>query len=416
MGLFEPHDRARKAARGLTVSNSAIEQLELESRYVFVRVDFNVPLKDGEVTDDTRIRAALPTIEHLIERGARIVLASHLGRPKGKRDDALSLLPAAEHLAGLLDREVRLTDDCIGSGARKVVSDLRDGQIAVLENLRFHPGEKANDKTFAEELAHGIDVYINDAFGAAHRAHASVVGVPALVDVCAPGMLLERELEVLGRMVSTEQSAVEHPFAAILGGAKVSDKIGVIEALLAPIDVLVIGGAMANTFILAQGHSVGKSLAEQDKVALARTLLRKAEQRNVEVVLPVDVRVATSIDATSADVVPVDSIPGDAMALDIGPDSEKRYAEAVSSAKTVFWNGPMGLFENESFAAGTRAVAQAVAASESFSVVGGGDSVAAINQAGLASAFDHISTGGGASLELLEGKTLPGVEVLRGKR
>lgn len=393
----------------------AIEELDLEGRRVFMRVDFNVPLRNGEVADDTRIRASLESIKYLVDQGAQIVLASHLGRPKGKRDDSLSLLPAAEHLAGLLDQEVRLTDDCIGSGARKVVADLRDGQIAVLENLRFHPGEKANDKNFAEELAHGAAVYINDAFGAAHRAHASIVGVPNFTEFCAPGMLMERELQVLQRLVSKEDSAVEHPFVAILGGAKVSDKIGVIEALLSPIDVLVIGGAMANTFLMAQGYDMGESLVESDKLALARTLLKKADEREVRVLLPSDVRVANNPQASQAQVADLDAIGKGLMALDIGPRSEKDFAAVVSTAKTIFWNGPMGLFENEAFSAGTLAVAKAVAQSNSFSVVGGGDSVAAVNQTGLASAFDHISTGGGASLELLEGKSLPGVEILREK-
>jgi phosphoglycerate kinase len=387
----------------------SIEDLELEGVTTFIRVDFNVPLKNGEVTDDTRIRKALPTIKLALERGARVVLASHLGRPKGKVVPELSLEPVAARLAELLDDgEVRLTDDCIGDGARKVVQDLRDGQVALLENLRFHPEEKSNDVEFARELGAGCAAYVNDAFGAAHRAHASVSALPRLIEARAAGLLMQRELEVLERL----RSEPPRPYLAVLGGAKVSDKIGVMEALMGKVDALLVGGAMANTFIAAQGHDVGKSLYEEDKLALARSLMATADKAGVDLLLPIDVRVGDSVDATSATDVDIDSIPSDALALDIGPKTEALYRDRLRKAQAVFWNGPMGLFENPAFAGGTLAVARAAADSPGFSVVGGGDSVAAVQQAELASRFDHVSTGGGASLEYLEGRPLPGVEAL----
>jgi len=387
----------------------SLKELALGGRRVFCRVDFNVPLDGTTVTDDTRIRESLPTIEHILAEGGRLVLASHLGRPKGKRVPEMSLEPAAQRLAELLGiGEVVLTDDCIGDGARKVVGDLRDGQVALLENLRYHDEEEKNDEAFARELAKLCDVYVNDAFGSSHRAHASVAGLPKLIGEKGAGFLLDKELAALDKL-RTEPAK---PYVAVLGGAKVSDKIGVIEALLTKVDVLVIGGAMANTFLAAQGHSMGKSLVEEDKLPLARAVLQKADARNVQLLLPTDLRVGTGL----KDTVAVDSgldLDATSMALDVGAETAKRYAEVVRKAGAVFWNGPMGLFENPAFAAGTLAVAEAMAACPGFTVVGGGDSVAAIQQAGLASKYDHVSTGGGASLEYLEGKKLPGVEALR---
>lgn len=388
----------------------SIKDLAIAGRRLFIRVDFNVPLKGTEVTDDTRIRAALPTIEYAIAQGARVVLASHLGRPKGKPKAEYSLEPAAKRLAELLGvGEVVLTDDCIGDGARKVVSDLRDGQVAMLENLRFHAEEEANDAVFAKELASLCDVYVNDAFGAAHRAHASVSALPQLVRERGAGFLMLKELESLDKV----RGDAPHPYVAVLGGAKVSDKMGVLEALLSKVDTLVIGGAMANTFLAAQGKNMGKSRIEEDKLAMARSVLENAAKKNVEVVLPVDVRTGSSIESSAAVVVDVDAVPADAMALDIGPRTEATYGERIRGAKCVFWNGPMGLFENRPFAEGTFSVAKSMAACEGFTVVGGGDSVAAVQEAGLADQYDHVSTGGGASLEYLEGRTLPGVEALR---
>ncbi len=388
----------------------SIEDLDLAGRRVFLRVDFNVPLSGGEVSDDTRIRAALPTIALAVERGGHVVLASHLGRPKGERKPELSLEPAARRLAELLPSgEVTLADDCIGDGARKVVNDLRDGQVALLENLRFHAGEEANDEGFARELAKLCDVYVNDAFGAAHRAHASVQALPRLVRERAAGLLMLKELDTLSRL----RDSPPHPYVAVLGGAKVSDKIAVLEALLTKVDALLVGGAMANTFLAARGVSVGKSRIEEDKLALARSILQKAEERSVDVVLPEDVVVAPSVEAEEGRPVDVGSIGETDMALDIGPKTVAAFRDRLATAEAVFWNGPMGLFENAPFAEGTFGVARAIASAPGFTVVGGGDSVAAVQQADLAGSFDHVSTGGGASLEYMEGRKLPGVEALK---
>jgi phosphoglycerate kinase len=338
------------------------------------------------------------------------VLASHLGRPKGKPAPEYSLEPAGARLAELLGAEVLLADDCIGDGPRKVVSDLREGQVALLENLRFHAGEEENDEGFAKELARLGEVYVNDAFGAAHRAHASVCALARLMRDRGAGLLMQAELDALERL----KSDPPHPYVAVLGGAKVSDKIAVLEALLARVDKLVIGGAMANTFLAAQGCSMGKSLVEEDKLALARTILTRAEERKVELLLPVDVVVGSGTKAESGRTVAIDDLEAEDMALDIGPESVARFAQAMKDAKAIFWNGPMGLFENPAFAKGTLGVAEAMGNAPGFTVVGGGDSVAAVQQANMADRFDHVSTGGGASLELLEGRKLPGVEALRG--
>ena len=387
----------------------SVRDLEVSGKRVFVRVDFNVPLEGSRVADDTRIRAALPTLRLLIEKGARVIVASHLGRPKGA-EAKYTLEPAAHKLAELIGAEVILTDDCIGDGAKKVVADLREGQIACLENLRFHPEEEKNDEAFARELAKLADVYVNDAFGAAHRAHASVAALPRMMRDRAAGLLMEAELSALGRV----RGEPERPFVAILGGAKVSDKIAVLEALLAKVDTLIIGGAMANTFLAAKGLSLGKSLVEEDKLALARTIMQRADERKVKLVLPTDVVVAESLTAASGTLKLVDEIAPLDMALDIGPASVAAAAAACLGARTVFWNGPMGLFEKAPFAAGTNGVAHALAdLIDAFTIVGGGDSVAAVEEAGLASKFSHVSTGGGASLELIEGRKLPGVEALR---
>ena len=386
-----------------------LEDLNLGGRRVFCRVDFNVPLDGKKVTDDTRIRAALPTIEHILAQGGRLVLASHLGRPKGKVDPALSLEPAAAILAELLGSgEVTLCDDCIGDGPRKVVGDLRDGQVAVLENLRFHPGEKANDENFARELHKLCDVYVDDAFGAAHRAHASVDALPRLVGERGAGFLMQRELDALSKL----RNEPTRPYVAVLGGAKVSDKIGVLEELLGKVDTLIIGGAMANTFLAANGHTMGNSLVETDKLPLARALLQKAEVGDLDLLLPTDLRVADGLNSSTFDVIQVGGDLSGRMALDIGPESASRFADKVRRAETVFWNGPMGLFEKKPFAQGTLTVAEAMAACPGYAVVGGGDSVAAVQQMGLAGEMGHVSTGGGASLEYLEGKPLPGVEAL----
>jgi phosphoglycerate kinase len=391
----------------------SIRDLEIEQKRLFIRVDFNVPLEDGRITDDSRIREALPTIKHAIERGARVVCASHLGRPKKGPDPKLSLEPCAARLAELLGKEVTLPEDCVGDAAKKVVFDLRGGEVCLLENLRFHPEEEKDDEGFCRQLAQLADLYVDDAFGAVHRAHASVHGLAKLFRDRGCGFLLEKEIEALGKIIA----APEKPFVAILGGAKVSDKIAVVEALLERVSALVVGGAMANTFLAARGKNMGKSLVEGDKLALARTILEKAQAKGVDVVLPVDVVVAASIEAGEADAqtVGVDAVPDDKMALDIGPKTVAEIGKRIAAAKTVFWNGPMGLFEKPAFARGTFAVARAMADSRAFTVVGGGDSAAAVHAAGedVAKKMKHISTGGGASLELVEGKKLPGIEVLR---
>ncbi|MDB4959199.1 MAG: Phosphoglycerate kinase [Myxococcales bacterium] len=388
----------------------SVSELPVEGKRVFVRVDFNVPLKNGKITDDARIRATLPTIRHLIERGARIVLGSHLGRPDGQVKPEFSLEPVAARLAELVETDVALADEPVGDGARKVVSDLRDGQIAMLENLRFHPGEEANDEAFARQLASYADIYVNDAFGTAHRAHASTAGMVKFVADKGAGFVMAKEIEFLSRLLGN----VDRPYIAVLGGAKVSDKIEVLDSLLDRVNGIVIGGAMANTFLEAQGKSLGKSKVERDKLPIARNFLRKAVERLVPVHLPTDVVVATGLDAEDARAVSVDAIPADQMALDIGPLTIEAYRKVLGAARTVFWNGPMGVFEKPRFAQGTIAVARALAENKlALTVVGGGDSAAAIAQAGLADKVSHVSTGGGASLEFVQGLDLPGIAALR---
>jgi phosphoglycerate kinase len=387
-----------------------ISELDIAGRRLFVRVDFNVPLTPaGGVADDTRIRESLPTIRYGIEKGARVVLASHLGRPKGKPDKKLSLEPVAARLAELLGAEVALTDEPVGDGARKVVNDLRAGAVALLENLRFAAAEEANDEAFSRALASYADVYVNDAFGTAHRAHASTTGIARFVGAKGMGLLMEREVKFLGKLLGD----VERPFIAIIGGAKVSDKIGVLDNLLGRVNQLLIGGAMANTFLKAKGGHLGRSLVEEDKLALARSFLKKAQEAGVDVLLPRDAVAAAGTKSDAGRVVQAMEIPEDLAALDIGPETARGFADAVARARTILWNGPMGVFESEPFAAGTLAVAQAIASNKNaLSVVGGGDSVAAIHKAGVADKITHISTGGGASLEFLEGKTLPGLAAL----
>lgn len=389
----------------------SIEDLSIEGLRVFIRVDFNCPLTpDGRVADDTRIQAALPTIKYAIEHEAKVILASHLGRPKGKRVPELSLAPVGERLAELLNREVYMPEDTVGDGPRKVVMERMEGEVVLLENLRFQPEEEANDEAFAQKLASLADVYINDAFGAAHRAHASVAAMPKFFVHKGAGFLMLKELTYLGKLLTNP----EQPFVLLVGGAKVSDKIGVLTNLLGKVKTILIGGAMANTFLVAQGKSVGASRFEADKVEVAKGLLTKAQARGVEVLLPTDVVVAKEAsEEAPCEVVPVDKIPKDAMVLDIGPETVQAFASRLNGARTIFWNGPMGVFEKAPFAAGTEAVGKAVAHSTATSVVGGGDTVAAVTRFGLRPFITHCSTGGGASLEFLEGKELPGVEALR---
>jgi phosphoglycerate kinase len=387
----------------------SIRDLSLEGRRVFVRVDFNVPLENGKVRDLSRIRATLPTLQHAAERGARMVLASHMGRPKGKADTAFSLEPVGAVLAELLECEVLFTDDCLSEAAGKIMADLRDGQIALLENLRFHAGEEKNDDAFARSLAKLADVYVNDAFGAAHRAHASVSALPKLFKERGIGLLMQAEIEALDKL----RSSAPKPFVAVLGGAKVSEKIGVLEALIDRVDAMLIGGAMGNTFLAARGVAMGKSKIEEDRLALARSLMQRAEERGVKLMLPLDVVVADGLKSDRGRIVDVAHVPSDTMALDIGPATVEAYRRVIMQAKSMFWNGPMGLFERAAFAAGSLGIAQAGADCAGFTVVGGGDSLSAVNQAGLAEQYDHVSTGGGASLEYLEGRAMPGLEAVR---
>ena len=395
----------------------SIKDLDLKGKRVLLRVDFNVPIKDEKVADDTRIRASLPTISYAIEHGARLILASHLGRPKGERNEKYSLKPVAEHLATLLGKSVAFATDCIGEEARRKTDALRDGDVLLLENLRFHAEEEKNDDRFARELASLCDVYVNDAFGAAHRAHASTAGITKYVKQAAVGLLMEKELDYLGRVINNP----EHPFVAILGGAKVSDKIPVIFALIdRKVDKLLIGGAMAYTFFKAEGFTVGKSLVEDDKLETAREIKRRAQAAGVELLLPTDHQVVDSYDPLhSRKTIPIEFTNAGLVGLDIGVETIAHFAQALKGAKTIIWNGPMGVFEEKPFDEGTIGIARVIAEAADAGatvIVGGGDSVAAITAAGVADRITHISTGGGATLEFLAGDELPGVAALSDKR
>lgn len=394
------------------MNKKSIRDIDFKGKRVFVRVDYNAPMdKAGNITDDTRIRATLPTLNFLLDQGASLVLAAHLGRPKGGPAPEFSLAPVAAHLSSLMGRKVKFAADCVGPVATSAAEALQPGEVLMLENLRFHPEEEKNDPAFAKGLAELADVAVNDAFGVSHRAHASVEGITKFLPMVA-GFLMEKELDFLGRAVTDPA----RPYAAIIGGAKVSDKIGVIANLLTKVDVLLIGGGMANTFFAAQGYSVGKSLVEPDKIPLAKDLIAQAKERGVTLLLPIDVVAADKFAADAAwRVTTVDSIGAEEMVLDIGPSTGAAFGAALSGAKTIVWNGPMGVFEMDAFAKGTEAVARAVATSNAVSIVGGGDSVAALEKVGLAGSITHISTGGGASLEFLEGKVLPGVAALSDK-
>lgn len=393
-----------------------IEDLDLQGKKVLVRVDFNVPLDDNQnITDDIRITSALPTIKKIVSEGGSAILMSHLGRPKGEVNPKFSLKPAAIRLGELLGQEVKFADDCIGDSVAELVNELKSGEVLLLENLRFHSEETKNDTDFAKKLAAFGDIYVNDAFGSAHRAHASTEGVTKYFDKCASGYLLKKELDYLGNAVANPK----RPFTAILGGAKISGKIDVIQELLGKVDNLIIGGGMGYTFYKAQGFEIGTSLLEEDKIELAKEILEKANSSGVNFMLPEDIVVAPEFDNCSlSDIVPVDGIPADKMGLDIGPKTIEKFKEIIVNSKTVVWNGPMGVFEFENFAHGTNAIAEALVEATgkgAITIIGGGDSAAAIKKAGLDDKVSHVSTGGGASLEFLEGKVLPGVAALSEK-
>ncbi|KMY51770.1 phosphoglycerate kinase [Peribacillus loiseleuriae] len=393
------------------MNKKSIKDINVAGKRVFCRVDFNVPMQDGQITDETRIRAALPTIQHLIDAGAKVILASHLGRPEGQVVEELRLTPVAKRLSELLGKDVRKTDEAYGPSVSAEISKMEDGDVLLLENVRFYPGEEKNEAELAKSFAELADVYVNDAFGAAHRAHASTEGIANYIPAVA-GLLMEKELEVLSKALSNP----ERPFTAIIGGAKVKDKIGVIENLLEKVDNLIIGGGLAYTFVKSEGHEIGKSLLEADKIELAQSYIQKAKEKGVNLYMPVDVIVADDFGPdVNNKVVAIDSIPADWEALDIGPKTREIYTDVINNSKLVIWNGPMGVFELDIFANGTKQVAQALADSSAYSIIGGGDSAAAAEKFKLADKMSHISTGGGASLEFMEGKELPGVVALNDK-
>lgn len=388
-----------------------MNDIDVKGKRVFVRVDFNVPMEAGKITDETRIRAAIPTIEQLVNAGAKVILASHLGRPKGEVNEEMRLTAVGTRLAELMNKPVTKLDESIGAAVEAAVNNMQDGDIVLLENVRFHKGEEKNDAALAQEFAKLADLYINDAFGAAHRAHASTEGIAKFVPAVS-GLLMEKELDVLGKALSNP----ERPFTAIIGGAKVKDKIGVIENLLDKVDHLIIGGGLVFTFVKAMGHDIGKSLLEEDKIELAKSFIEQAKAKGVQLHMPVDAVVANEFSKDAeTQVVAIDAIPSDWMGLDIGPKTAENYAEVIKASKLIIWNGPMGVFEMEKFANGTKTVADAMAVTEGYTIIGGGDSAAAVEKFEVAGKMDHISTGGGASLELMEGKALPGIVALNDK-
>lgn len=393
------------------MNKQTLQDIDVKGKKIFCRVDFNVPMQDGEVTDETRIKAARPTIDYLAEKGAKVILASHLGRPKGEAVDELRLDPVAKRLSNLIGKDVIKTDSVHGPEVDEAISQLNDGDILLLENVRFEAGEEKNDPELVQAFADMADIYVNDAFGAAHRAHASTTGVAEKLPAAA-GYLMEKEIEVLGKALENP----ERPFTAIIGGAKVKDKINVIDHLLDKVDNLIIGGGLAYTFVKAQGHEVGKSLLEEDKIDLAKDFMKKAEEKGVQFLLPKDVVVADDFSETAnTKIVGIDQIPADWEALDIGPKTREAYSKVVADSRLIIWNGPMGVFEMNTFAGGTRSVAESLSNTEGYTIIGGGDSAAAVEKFGFAEDMDHVSTGGGASLEFMEGKVLPGVEALNDK-
>ncbi|HEX5564544.1 MAG TPA: phosphoglycerate kinase [Sporosarcina sp.] len=393
------------------VAKQTIKDIELDGKRVFCRVDFNVPMENGEVADDTRIRAAVPTMKFLADQGAKVILASHLGRPKGEVNEEMRLTAAGKRLSELLGKDVNKLDSSIGEEVEQAVADMQAGDIVLLENVRFHAGEEKNDPELAKKFADLADVFVNDAFGAAHRAHASTAGIAQYIPAVS-GFLLEKELEVLGKALSNP----ERPFTAIIGGAKVKDKIGVIDNLLDNVDHLLIGGGLSYTFTRAEGYETGNSLVEEDKIELAKSFIQKAKEKNVKLHLPIDAVVADAFsENANVKTVKIDEIPEGWMGLDIGPETAELYADIIKNSKLVIWNGPMGVFEMAPFAAGTEKIAHAMAETEAYTVIGGGDSAAAVEKFDVAEKMDHVSTGGGASLEFMEGKELPGVTALNDK-